>query len=313
MTVKLPCSVVRDLLPLYAEKMIETETQELVDEHLADCPECRAKLSGIETGTGTETPVDTVKPLAALKKQIRRRRWFAVLIAGLLVFICVFTYFYHADDFVLVPWAEGLINVKGVEARAYEDLYEGQGQSGQHEPMVDALILEIDSRINGYEESAFVDDDGTRTVLLSCWSTKSDFPVPGKKRDYTEQAYCPVPDRLIYTCEGTSHLLYGKPMNGGVVTLPRLALAAYLLAALGLAAILGLLWFLFRRKERSWIPRQLFFAPASYAAAHFLILGFRTRTFFLERDLFSILLLTACIYALLTLAWQVWLHRKATV
>ena len=74
MTVKLPCSVVRDLLPLYAEKMIETETQELVDEHLADCPECRAKLSGIETGTGTETPVDTVKPLASLKKQIRRRR-----------------------------------------------------------------------------------------------------------------------------------------------------------------------------------------------------------------------------------------------
>ena len=181
MTVKLPCSVVRDLLPLYAEKMIETETQELVDEHLADCPECRAKLSGIETGTGTETTVDTAKPLASLKKQIRRRRWFAVLIAGLLVFICVFTYFYHADDFVLVPWAEGLINVKGVEARAYEDLYGGQGQSGQHEPMVDALILETDSLISGYEESMHIEDDGTRTLLMSGWSTKSDFPVPRAK------------------------------------------------------------------------------------------------------------------------------------
>ena len=38
MTVKLPCSVVRDLLPLYAEKMIETETQKLVS-HRAVLPD----------------------------------------------------------------------------------------------------------------------------------------------------------------------------------------------------------------------------------------------------------------------------------
>ena len=42
MTVKLPCSVVRDLLPLYAENMTETETRTLVDEHLAECPECES-------------------------------------------------------------------------------------------------------------------------------------------------------------------------------------------------------------------------------------------------------------------------------
>ena len=102
-------------------------------------------------------------------------------------------------------------------------------------------------------------------------------------------------------------------MSGGVEILPRLALAAYLLAALAAAAVLGLFWFLFRRKDRSWILRQLFFAPLSYAAAHYLILGFRTRSFFLEHDLGSILLLTACLYALFTLAWQIWLHRKATV
>ena len=32
MTMKLPCSVVRDLLPLYAEKMTETETQQLQEQ-----------------------------------------------------------------------------------------------------------------------------------------------------------------------------------------------------------------------------------------------------------------------------------------
>ena len=32
---KIPCSVIRDLLPLYAEKMVEPETENLVAEHLA--------------------------------------------------------------------------------------------------------------------------------------------------------------------------------------------------------------------------------------------------------------------------------------
>lgn len=305
---KLPCSVVRDLLPLYAENMTETETRTLVDEHLAECPECREKLSGIETGA--EAPVDTAKPLASLKKQIRRRRWFAALIAGLLVFVCVFTYFYHADDWVLVPWEDGLIRVRGIETRPVDE----EDVDGEHrEVMTEMLILEADSRLNGYEQSEFVDEDGTRTLLLSCWSTKSDFPVPRAKRDYTEQTFWPVPDRVIYTCEGASHLLYGKPLDGGVETLPRLALAAYLWIAVGLAAVLGLLWFLFHNKERSWIPRQLFFGPASYVIAHFMIKGTRSRSFFLERDLCSILLLTFCLYALFTLAWQIWLHRKATV
>ena len=196
---KLPCSVVRDLLPLYAENMIETETRTLVDEHLAECPECREKLSGIETGTEAETPVDTAKPLASLKKQIRRRRWFAALIAGLLVFICVFTYFYHADDWVLVPWEDGLIRVRGIETRPVDE----EDVDGEHrEVMTEMLILEADSRLNGYEQSEFVDEDGTRTLLLSCWSTKSDFPVPRANRDYTEQTFWPVPDRVIYTCEG---------------------------------------------------------------------------------------------------------------
>ena len=39
MNMKLPCAVVRDLLPLYAEKMTESETQSLIEEHLQDCPE----------------------------------------------------------------------------------------------------------------------------------------------------------------------------------------------------------------------------------------------------------------------------------
>ena len=42
---KLPCAVTRDLLPLYAENMVEQETKVLIEEHLNECDDCKKKLS----------------------------------------------------------------------------------------------------------------------------------------------------------------------------------------------------------------------------------------------------------------------------
>ena len=144
----LPCSVTRDLLPLYAEKMVEQETEKLVEEHLASCVECRQKLSEIEAGT---TPsVDTSKPLNALKKEIRNRRWRAALIAALCVFVLVFTYFYHETDMKPVPWEDGLVEVQGIETRPYEDVFEDADSSETHDPTVDVLLVHIDMQIFPY-------------------------------------------------------------------------------------------------------------------------------------------------------------------
>ncbi len=93
---KLSCAVVRDLLPMYAEKLTEEETTELVKEHLEECAECRGRLAEIDTGV--TSPVESTKPMMTLKREIRRRRLYAVLIAALCVFIGVFTYFFHATS-----------------------------------------------------------------------------------------------------------------------------------------------------------------------------------------------------------------------
>ena len=86
---KIPCAVVRDLLPLYAENMIEEETHALVDEHLEECPECSKKLEEIkaEAAAPAAPAVDTAKPLLSLKKMINKRRWITAAIAALCVFI----------------------------------------------------------------------------------------------------------------------------------------------------------------------------------------------------------------------------------
>ena len=41
---KLPCYLVRDLLPLYKDQVCEPDTAADVEEHLEECSDCRAAL-----------------------------------------------------------------------------------------------------------------------------------------------------------------------------------------------------------------------------------------------------------------------------
>ena len=45
---KMECSIVRDLLPLYVEDMVSPETAKYVSEHLKVCSECEAELATVE-------------------------------------------------------------------------------------------------------------------------------------------------------------------------------------------------------------------------------------------------------------------------
>ncbi len=56
---KIDCSVVRDLLPLYADDVCSDASRQIVDEHLKDCADCAAELkrlkaSEIESGLQDE-------------------------------------------------------------------------------------------------------------------------------------------------------------------------------------------------------------------------------------------------------------------
>ena len=303
---KLPCAVVRDLLPLYADKMMEPETQKLVEEHLQDCPDCRERLGGIDTGLST--PIESTRPLEAIKKEIRKRRWYTALVAALLVFVVLFTCFFHENQLELIPWQDGLIKVEGVEMRPYGEVFEFGEATDPEQPEVEVLVLKVDGIINGWRSSEFVDEDGKRTDILQAWS--SGWNSGNLLMDYKEIYLSPVPDRLIYSDGKQHYLVWGEPMNGGVEELPRLALAYYFIFAAALALILGAGWFFLRKRKESWIPRQAFFAPVSYGIAHLLIKGNRTESFFMERDFLSILLVAVALYALFTIAWQIWLQRR---
>ena len=304
---KIPCSVTRDLLPLYKEKMVETETAELIQEHLESCSDCRQKLEDLETDN--VVPVKVTEPLKSLKKEIQRRRWYTAIIAALCVFVAVFTYFYHEGSMKLIPWEDGLIEIQGTEARSYDEVFGNDGTHTGSETPVEVFVIRVDSRLNGFQESSFEDDDGSRTLILEGWSSNQF--NSSTKREYNEHVFSPVPDRLMYWGGGEQKLLWGEPMNGGVEVLPRLALSFYVIVAAIVAVLSGIVWFFLRKRQQSWIPRQIFFAPVCYLAAHFLLIGIHTTSFFMERDFLSIVLITAALYIVVTLSWQLWLrHRK---
>ena len=310
---KIPCSVVRDLLPLYAEDMIEEETRTLVDEHLEDCSECSQKLEEIKAAAAVpaeNTAVDTAKPLLALKKTINKRRRITAAIAALCVFILLFSAFHRINEWHQVPWEEGLIQVTGVEKMA--DVEKRNSPFPEEEEAIRlpdesmGLTIQFDSKISGLHSTMEKNENGT-TEIIQGWSSNPNKKLTG---DYSECSINPVPDRLLYDTGSGQILLWGEPADGGVVIMPRLALASYAILACCLASLSALLWFLFRNRQCASILRQFFFAPVSYLAGHLLIKGFHARTFFLEDDLGCILLVGAAVYALLTLGWTAWQQRK---
>lgn len=82
---KLPCEVVNDLLPSYADGLTNGRTNELIEEHAAGCEACRraiASMRGEEPAPETEA-----KEIDFLKKNSRRNRRIVIgsLIAAALV------------------------------------------------------------------------------------------------------------------------------------------------------------------------------------------------------------------------------------
>lgn len=51
---RLSCAIVRDLLPLYNDGMLEQESADAVEEHLRSCPECAAILKKLNQTLGVE-------------------------------------------------------------------------------------------------------------------------------------------------------------------------------------------------------------------------------------------------------------------
>ena len=90
---KTECSVVRDLLPLYIEDMVSTETAQYITEHLKNCNECQAELANLREGAELSTveakPVTRSEDAKPFKKMMKRmnRQFYSIAYAALIFLI----------------------------------------------------------------------------------------------------------------------------------------------------------------------------------------------------------------------------------
>ena len=90
---KMECEVIRDLLPLYAEKIASPATNALVEQHLAECPDCRAELEQMQLPVPVQPELQPEAPLENIRRTLRKKSIrtaaaavLAVLCAVVLVF-----------------------------------------------------------------------------------------------------------------------------------------------------------------------------------------------------------------------------------
>lgn len=79
------CEVIRDLLPLYIDRACSLRTAEVVEEHLKNCPECKAVLKEMAAPMPAENP-----PAFGDKEVFRsvRRSIFGIIIAAAVMLSC---------------------------------------------------------------------------------------------------------------------------------------------------------------------------------------------------------------------------------
>ncbi len=80
---KLPCEVVRDLLPSYVDGLTSEMTNRLVDEHIGTCAPCRAALDAMRAPEAAPDGAGEEREIDYLRKNRRRNRIVALLSAAL--------------------------------------------------------------------------------------------------------------------------------------------------------------------------------------------------------------------------------------
>lgn len=83
------CKIVEDLLPLYHDGVCSKESRQMVDEHLAQCEDCRKMLGQIDGELVSPVVKDAdIKPLKSINKAVKKGKKKA-LIAGIAITLAV--------------------------------------------------------------------------------------------------------------------------------------------------------------------------------------------------------------------------------
>lgn len=89
------CDVIRDLLPLYADDLLSQSSRELVDAHIAACPECKDMLDTMLRPLDPEPAAENF--MDALRKNKRKQRRRIILVCILTALACILGWWIYME------------------------------------------------------------------------------------------------------------------------------------------------------------------------------------------------------------------------
>ena len=290
------CSIVRDLLPLYAESMVSPETASFMEEHLKDCEHCRKEYERLKAPCAVPAQ-DDAAPLLMLQKKMAAKRLRTIVLTAVFAVALLVSAFAVLDAPVYLPYTEELLAVEPV------------GENG--------LQITFDPSVTDFNYTVYQDPDGGNFYYcdVEAWYSLWDRWFPGGEEQRTAVVFPakPYPVTVMYCPnDGTeSTCVYGEAGEGGSIALPRLALGYYLILAVLALAVLFVAWLVAkgRPRQRVWIERIMLY-PVSYLISHGIVVGFRAISYSLVRDFRLILFVSLLLYCGLLLAHSVWGLKK---
>lgn len=290
------CNIIRDILPLYAENMVSSDTAAFVEEHLKSCEACRKEYERTKDPRPTQETSDAA-PLLEFRRKMKVKKIQTIALTAVFVIALLVSAFAVLDAPIYLPYSEELITAEPV------------GDSG--------LRITFDKAVTDFDYTIYLDPNGDKfyhcdiqawTSLWDKWLGKnkgelSTIVVPKEPYPITA-AYLPN--------DGSENVyIYGNMSNNDSIALPRLSLGYYLILAAAALAVLGIVWFLTRKKTelRVWAERIGLY-PAAYIISHCIVSGIRTISYSLPRDFFLIVFISVLLYSGLLLAHSIWYLKK---
>lgn len=290
------CSIIRDLLPLYAESMVSPETASFMEEHLKDCEHCRKEYERLKAPCAVPAQNDSA-PLLMLQKKMAAKRLRTIVLTAVFAVALLVSAFAVLDAPVYLPYTEELLAVEPV------------GENG--------LQITFDPSVTDFNYTVYQDPDGGNFYYcdVEAWYSLWDRWFSGGEEQRTAVIFPakPYPVTVMYCPnDGTESIcVYGEAGEGGSIALPRLALGYYLILAVLALAVLFVTWLVAkgRPRQRVWIERIMLY-PVSYLISHGIVAGFRVISYSLVRDFRLILFVSLLLYCGLLLAHSAWGLKK---
>lgn len=290
------CNLIKDILPLYVEDMVSTNTREFVREHLEHCEECHAEFECMRKPAGFIPDTDIV-PLKKIKRDLLIKRIQTVLFTAIMACAIVVAAFGILTSPKFFPYSDNFLNV----------IDDSDGN----------IIITFDDKVTGYScMKEFDNENETEVYRINAWTTIWDSYLSNRgKQNMMIPSNGEIKIQIFYAQNDGSGdvLIYGvnDKAEEDIVTLPRQILMPYFLLAFLALAILAILRFLLRNKQVIivWIDKAIPF-PISYMAAHVCTKGLNFATYSSQRDFCIIILAAMLLYFAMLIGKSLYKARK---